>query len=1186
MYLKSIEIHGFKSFANKILFEFHDGITAIVGPNGSGKSNVADAVRWVLGEQSAKQLRGASMQDVIFSGSEARKPMGYASVEITFDNSDHKLAIEYEEVAVARRVYRSGESEYLINGNVCRLKDVQELFMDTGIGKEGYSIIGQGQIDKILSTKPEDRRELFDEAAGIVKFKKRKGMAEKNLFEATENLIRVNDIIGELEKQIGPLEKQSEIAKEYLKLKEILKNLEVNNFLREYDESGKKKKDLDEKCKAATDELESTKSANAQAEAEYTRLEGEIVEIDNSLNELKNERQETLIDIEKKEGEIKLLDQQIENIGQNSQKITERVGEIDADIDEKFSERAGFEKQNLTFKDKLSDCAEKKAKAGENLEKIRREIAELTGSIEEANTEILKLANLDGHVKTNIEHNDTVLEQINIRRAELSSRLLALKSDEADQSAIADSLQKKYNDISSEIKEKEDKASGLETEIIDLDKACKTIQQSYEKVNHEFLGLSSKAEALKQISEKYEGYSAPVKKVMEKKESFPGICGVVADLFSTSKEYETAVETALGASIQHVVTEDEKTAKDVIEYLKREKLGRATFLPITSIGDGSRGKVETGVFDEKGVIGDAASLVTADEKYSGIVKHLLKSFVVVDNVDNALKIARKYDYNTRLVTLEGELLSPGGSIAGGAYRSKGNLLGRKREIEELEELIAKKQEELDRLKKERSSASEKGRNASLALEEIKNSLKDAYVEQNTADMELKAARKSVEDIKTRIQGYKSETTELEQKSVQLKKDIEREKQNLSENAGKHKEYDAKIETANAGISEKKALEEEALKLVSDYSVDYANIEQAANYTLENINRIDAEIERLKNDKERIKAGAIESENELKAKKEQALGLKDFISKNREQAEKLLNKIEELSAKKEQINHDHKEFFNSWSELTKQINNLEKEALRLSTQRDKLEEILDAAVTYMWDEYQLSVSTAEDYRDENFKASTARKDINECRQNIKKLGDVNVNAIEEYKNVSERYSLLTGQRNDLTESKAKIEEIIKELDEAMRKQFAERFELIRQEFNVVFRELFGGGKGELELIEDEDVLEAGIRIIAQPPGKKLQNMMQLSGGEKALTAISLLFAIQNLKPSPFCLLDEIEAALDDSNVKRYASYLHKLTKNSQFIVITHRRGTMASADMLYGITMQEKGVSTLVSVSLIEDDLDQ
>ena len=1186
MYLKSIEIHGFKSFANKIVFEFKNGITAIVGPNGSGKSNVADAVRWVLGEQSAKQLRGSSMQDVIFSGSEARKPMGYAFVEITFDNSDHKLAIDYEEVAVARRVYRSGESEYLINGNVCRLRDVQELFMDTGIGKEGYSIIGQGQIDKILSTKPEDRRELFDEAAGIVKFKKRKSIAEKNLFEAADNLIRVNDIILELEKQVGPLEKQSKAAKEFLLLKEKLKKLEVNDFLKSYEDGGKKKKELDGKCELANDELESTKNANEQAEIEYKRLEGEIIEIDNSLSDLKNERQEILIDSEKKEGEIKLLNQQLENISLNSQRIGERIAEIDAGIDEKYTERASFEKQELAFKEKLEVSASKRDEASQNLNALRSAIEELTKTVEEANNDILQLANLNGHLKTNIEHTDTVLEQQTVRRAELSSRLLSLKSDEADSAELVADLKKKYDSVTLRIKEKEDERSKEQKNILDLDRDRKKLSSDIDLANHEYLSLRSRLEALRQISERYEGFSTPVKNLMEKKEDFGGICGVVADLFSTSKEYETAVETALGASIQHVVTEDEETAKAAIEFLKKEKLGRVTFLPITSIGDGNRGKVEMSVFEEKGVIGDAASLVSADKKYLGIVRHLLKSFVVVDNVDNALRIARKYDYNIRLVTLEGELLSPGGSIAGGAYKSKGNLLGRKRELEELEESISKKKEDLESLKKKLSKLTDDGREASGRLEKIRNSLKDIYVEQNTAELELKAKTRDLEDIRTKISDYKKETNAIEQRSAELKKEIEKGKQNLSDNDVKHRQLEEKIEKTGAVIAEKKAEEEAALKESSDIAVEYSNIEQAIIYTKDNISRIDSETERLKADRERIKNGAEDSSRELEGKKKQVSALNDSITGNRKKAEKLNASISELTAKKEQINKDHSDFFNSWSELTKRINDLEKEAMRLNAQRDKLSEILDAQVTYMWDEYELTLSTAEEYRDENFKASSAKKDINECRQDMKKLGDVNVNAIEEYKNVSERYELLTKQRDDLTESKEKIENIIKELDEAMRKQFTERFEMIRAEFNNVFRELFGGGKGELELMEDEDVLEAGIRIIAQPPGKKLQNMMQLSGGEKALTAISLLFAIQNLKPSPFCLLDEIEAALDDSNVKRYASYLHKLTKNSQFIVITHRRGTMASADMLYGITMQEKGVSTHVSVSLIEDDLDE
>ena len=1185
MYLKSIEIHGFKSFANKILFEFHDGITAIVGPNGSGKSNVADAVRWVLGEQSAKQLRGASMQDVIFSGSEARKPMGYAYVEITFDNSDHKLPIEYEEIAVARRVYRSGESEYLINGNVCRLKDVQEMFMDTGIGKEGYSIIGQGQIDKILSTKPEDRRELFDEAVGIVKFKKRKNIAEKNLQEASDNLLRVNDIIRELEERIGPLEKQSVVAKEYLRLKEILKNLEVNNFLKEYDESEKRKVELDEKYEIAFADLESTKEANEKAEAEYKRLDGVIEEIDAKLTESRNRRQEILIDSEKKEGEIRLLGQQLENIGENSSRLKERIEEIKNNIDEKYAERAGFETQLNQFKDKLFECGKKRDEAGKNLDRLREELKELSFSIDKANADILSLANEDGQIKTGIEHSDTVLGQNNIRHAELSRRLLTLKSEEVESGSLLEKLENDHNDLSKKIRDGEDKERNLQKKLAETDSLSKKLAETSENANQSFLNTRSRLDAIKQIAEKYDGYSSSVKKVMENKDRFPGICGVVADLFSTEKKYETAVETALGASIQHIVTEDEETAKNVIEYLKREKLGRATFLPITSIGDGNRGKAEKEIVGEKGVIGDAASLVTADEKYAGIVRHLLKSFTVIDNVDNALAIARKYDYNTRLVTLEGELLSPGGSIAGGAFRSKGNLLGRKREIEELEEELETKRKELSGIRKEQERLSDEKRSIREQTDEVRLALKELYVSQNTAKLELKKENEHLEGIRSRMSDYRKESLEIEQKTAELKNEIAVKKQSLTENDRKHKEFDKQIAGANEQIAEKKDLEEKASKNLSDIVVEYSNIEQACVYSSDNINRIDSEIEKLKNDQERIKGGEEDNKKELAEKEELIRSIKDALNGNKREEEDLADGIAKLTSEKEQINRDHKDFFDSLSELTKKTAAMEREVTRLQALREKTGELIDTATTYMWDEYQLTLSTAEDYRDEGFNASTAKKDINNTRQEIKKLGDVNVNSIDEYKTVSERYGLLTKQRDDLTDSKAKIEAIILELDDAMRKQFAERFEKIRVEFNNVFRELFGGGKGELELMEDEDVLEAGIKIIAQPPGKKLQNMMQLSGGEKALTAISLLFAIQNLKPSPFCLLDEIEAALDDSNVKRYASYLHKLTKNSQFIVITHRRGTMASADILYGITMQEKGVSTLVSVSLIENDLD-
>jgi len=1185
MYLKSIEIHGFKSFANKILFEFKDGITAIVGPNGSGKSNIADAVRWVLGEQSAKQLRGTSMQDVIFSGSEARKPLGYAYVIITFDNSDHKLPVEYEEISVGRRVYRSGESEYLINGNICRLKDVQELFMDTGVGKEGYSIIGQGQIDKILSTKPEDRRELFDEAVGIVKFKKRKAIAERNLFESADNLTRVNDIIGELEKQIGPLERQSAVARDYLHFKEILKNLEVNNFLIEYERLGLQKKEVNENYNTALNDLNDTKSANENAEAEYKRLSAEIVDIDSALEEGKNSKHELELDIEKKDGEIKLLEQQLENLQADERRVDERVAEIRQSIDEKYAERAGFENQKKSFDERLAECEGRKAAAAEALENVKTMILKLTEEIEASNAEILKLANADGHIKTSIEHYDTVLEQNNIRRAELTRRILNLKNEESDSGEILQTLQKNFDDITAEIKANESEGRELEKKLEDADREVRKLIDSYEHANSEYLGRKSRLEALKTISERYDGYSASVKKVMEQRALFPGICGVVSDLISTEKKYEIAVETALGASIQHIVTEDEPTAKAIIEYLKKNKLGRATFLPITAIGDGMRGKVEDRLLEENGVIGTAASLAKNDAKYNGIARHLLGNFVVVDTLDNALRIAKKYDYNARLVTLEGELLSPGGSIAGGAFKNSGNLLGRKRELEELEKEIADKKNLIEYIRAKQQKFSAQKKQIRQQIEEKRAAMKDKYVAQNTAKLEMNKEKEHIGEIRQRIAGYRDESAKIEEKLAELKRSIEQENSSLSDNAKRNSELVTGIDDKSEKLMQLRVDEGSKNDAVSKIAVEYANIEQAGGYTTENISRIDGEIERLKGDIERIIEGGKNAENSLKEKKSLIDEIQQKTADNKDRIAKLDANIEALSEKKDSINREHKEFFESWSELTKRINDLEKEVMRLQTQKEKVGDILDASVTYMWDEYGLTVTTAEDYRDEGFKAATAKRDISECKASIKSLGEVNVNSIEEYKNVSERYTLMTAQRDDLVASTEKIKGIIEELDEAMRKQFAERFKLIQEEFNIVFRELFGGGKGELELIEDEDMLEAGIRIIAQPPGKKLQNMMQLSGGEKALTAISLLFAIQNLKPSPFCLLDEIEAALDDSNVKRFSSYLKKLTKNSQFIVITHRRGTMTAADSLYGITMQEKGVSTLVSVSLIEEKLD-
>ncbi len=1184
MYLKSIEIQGFKSFANKIKFEFHDGITAIVGPNGSGKSNVADAVRWVLGEQSAKQLRGTNMQDVIFAGSEARKPQGFAFVEITFDNSDHKLPVSYEEVSVSRRVYRSGESEYMINGMTCRLRDVQELFMDTGIGKEGYSIIGQGQIDRILSTKPEDRRELFDEAAGIVKFKKRKAVAEKNLAEACANLERIMDIISEIEKRIGPLEEQSKVAREYLRLKEILKKLELNAFLVEYDKSDSASKALEDKFNIASEQLNETKAANENAETEYKRLEGIIEDYNNALEQSRNFKQELLLSNEKMEGEIKLFEQQLLAITQNSERIGERIAAIYEEINSKSEELKGFEEQKDKYSGHLKELNDLAVSASENVENIKKEIQELSSNIETANTGILKLMNEDSSYKSDLQRYNTMLEQVAMRRSELAARMIRNKTDlSAAKDRVAE-LEKQYSDISLVVLEDKNRINSLMDSLKADAEEEKKLASVYEGTHEQFLGRKSELESLKNIAERYEGYGATVRNIMENRSRFDGIDGVVADLISVEKKYETAVETALGASVSHIVTEDEQTAKNVIEYLKKNKLGRATFLPITSVGKRKQDNDPT-VMKENGVVSDAAALVKCDDRFRGVINHLLKNFIVVDKVDNALALAKKYEYSLRIVTLEGEQLAPGGSIAGGTYRNSSNLLGRKRELEELEKLLADSARELEKVKARQAELAAHKKSVRDDLDATRAAMQERAVEQNSIFMNLEKERQNLEVIASKARSWEEENKALDEKTGELNAQIQGNKDLLEQNEAANTEFQESIEKSNARLVELRFSEGEAVEKVNNLKLETANVEQAGRYTDENIARIRSEIEKLRSEEQEIKDSSENSKQESEAKAQEISENRARIEKNTGKIEELDRNISEVTLKKENVTSEHKSFFEHWAELGKRVTELEKEVMRLQTQRDKLRDQLDYQTNYIWEEYQLTISGAEQYRDPEFKAGAAKKDISDAKSSIKALGDVNVNAIDEFKEVSERYILLSSQRDDLISSKESIQTIIDELDEAMRNQFTEQFALIGKEFNIVFRELFGGGSAKLEMVQDEDILEAGILINAQPPGKKLQNMMQLSGGEKALTAISLLFAIQNLKPSPFCLLDEIEAALDDSNVKRYASYLHKLTKNSQFIVITHRRGTMASADILYGITMQEKGVSTLVSVSLIENDLD-
>lgn len=1186
MYLKSIEMYGFKSFANKIVFDFHNGITGIVGPNGSGKSNVSDAVRWVLGEQSAKQLRGASMQDVIFAGTENRKPLSYAYVAITMDNSDHLLPIDYEEVTIARRVYRSGESEYLLNGSPCRLKDVNELFYDTGIGKEGYSIIGQGQIERILSGKPEERRELFDEAVGIVKFKKRKAATVKKLESERENLVRVNDILAELERQIGPLERQSEIAKNYLKKKEELKTLEVNAFLLEVQDMNARLDEVRKNYDISQTQMTENQQRQTKVREQYAVLEEQISRMDENIEEIREKQGNTALMKGKLENQINLLEEQIRFAESADENLADRKATLENEKKEYLAQKENYESERKELEELLAEVEQRLASVRKYNDDLQSEIKEYNDGIEQNNNAIMELLNNKAAIQSKEQRFDTMLEQTNIRKAQLNQRLLQRKTEEAD---LNETLTKCKDDYTAAQK-KQEELKALEQEFMHKAvewknkhrEATAQMQQNKEKYSK----LSSKLEALKNIAERYDGYGNSIRKVMEQKEKEPGIVGVISDLIHVDKKYEVAIETALSGNIQNIVTTDEATAKKMISYLKENRLGRATFLPLTSV-KGKGFTKDKSILEANGVLGLANELVDADEKYADVLSYLLGRVIVVDRIDHGIALAKANHYSLHIVTLEGEYFSPGGSLSGGRFKNNSNLLGRNREIDEIEKQLL----ELSKLIENGKNRLGEIETAQALLDSDRDENRKAMEENalvcNSAQIHLQRAEELKSESESAFESLNNESEEMERQIRDImagKKEIQNERQAALD---REAELKAQTEEFQKLLDEKLYMESSAARNVSEAQIEEANARQKVSFVLENCQRVAGEIEKKDADILRLVEEAKNGRQDAEKKRGDIQKIKETIIASDDNYAKLEEDLKKAQQQKDSMNQEYKDFFKQREEISETIATLDKEIYRLDSQREKLEQAINYQTSYMWEEYELTLRAAEKMRDPNYDSlEEMRKSTSAVKDEIRRMGNVNVNAIEEYKEISERYGFLKGQHDDLVEAEQTLMGIIDDLDEGMRKQFTEGFADIQREFDKAFKELFGGGKGTLELVEGEDILETGIRIIAQPPGKKLQNMMQLSGGEKSLTAIALLFAIQNLKPSPFCLLDEIEAALDDSNVVRFAKYLNKLTKNTQFIIITHRRGTMNAADRLYGITMQEKGVSTLVSVNLIENDLDE
>ena len=1185
MYLKSIEVQGFKSFANKILFQFHNGITGIVGPNGSGKSNVADAVRWVLGEQRAKQLRGGNMQDVIFSGTENRKPLSYASVAITLDNSDHQLPVDFSEVTVTRKIYRSGESEYLLNGSACRLKDINELFYDTGIGKEGYSIIGQGQIDKILSGKPEERRELFDEAAGIVKFKRRKNASLKKLDEEQQNLVRVTDILSELEKQYGPLKKQSETAREYLRLREELKKQDINVFLMETEKIQKDSKRVQEDLKGAEEELSGAKKQYEDMKEEYAEVETRSDAIEAETEKTRRQLNETVLLKQQLENSIALLKEQIRSIRSSDEHYVQRRKTVSEELENRKGELRNLEeeKENLHLEVKRREKMENAEK--EKLRALQEEMARISFSIEEKKEEIIKLLSGRASTKAQIQHFDTLQEQIRVQKAELAKELLGISQKVEVYRAEYEKYKAELQEASEKIRGYQETISGYEAEIVRLQTEITQGNEKLQIGQAAYHREESRLESLKNITERYDGYGNSIRRVMEQKKREAGILGVVADIISVDAKYEIAVETALGGSIQNIVTVDEETAKRMIGYLKKNKFGRATFLPLTSVKSSPFSRPE--VLEEEGVIGLAHTLVKTEKKFEELAGNLLGRTVVVDNIDTGIRLARKYRQSIRMVTPEGELLNPGGSMTGGAFKNAGNLLGRRREIEELEKTVQLLKKDMDEMETTVEEAKKKRAEFYGKMDDLKAELQEVFVIQNTAKMNLNQVQEHQRGIVEKKAALIRENEELDAKIREMKENRESIEIELGTSEELERKLGDRAEEEQILLEQKKKEEEKLHQMAEEAHLAFAELGQKEVFLQENEERIKRECSKLMEEMDELDRSRGSTKDTIEEKERQIVQTEQKIRDAGELIDEIQQLMQTYQKEREELAVKLRTFLKKRDDMSAHISDLDKECFRLSGKKETLEETMEKHQNYMWEEYEITYNHALSYRDESLTdLASMKREAQRIKGEIKGLGNVNVNAIEDFRNLEDRYEFLKGQYEDLVEAEATLKQIIQELDAAMRKQFEEQFARICKEFDSVFRQLFGGGKGTLELLEEEDILEAGIRIIAQPPGKKLQNMMQLSGGEKALTAIALLFAIQNLKPSPFCLLDEIEAALDDSNVTRFAQYLHKLTKNTQFIVITHRRGTMTAADRLYGITMQEKGVSTLVSVDLLEHQLDK
>ncbi len=1179
MYFKSLQLTGFKSFATKTKLNFVDGVTAVVGPNGSGKSNISDAIRWVMGEMSAKSLRGSKMEDVIFSGTDKRSPMAFAEVTIVMDNSDRSLNIDFDEISVTRRVYRSGESEYQINNATCRLKDIHELFMDTGLGRDGYSIIGQGKIDEILSAKSEDRRYIFDEAAGITKYRYKKEEAERKLSQTNDNLLRITDILTEIENNLTPLEHQAKKAKKYLQLREVQKNLEINLWLKTLDSFDSQLSSIENIYNTTLSQkntyeeaINSEENALISQKEEYRMLEGLIDENKAAVYARKNEITRIL-------GEIELTKTNIEN---HKKDILRLEGEI------------GLHKEKIiSLKDEISQKKVESLKLGDKHKELEiisnnteQEYENTSIAISDANEKLKKLrddlALKQAEISSNaakIESSAGYFESLRIRLSEIlaekSSSALKIVELEKEIKATASSLE----NITESTRKNSENAEKLSKEILDLKEEYDNKLSKLDEISIEEKSLEHKKSTLESMENSFEGYPHSVKSIMNEVRNGSlkkaEIYGPVSQLISTDAKYVLAIESALGGALNHIVTNTENDAKKAIEYLKATKSGRATFLPVTSVKFDENFQLPEG----NGVIGIASDLVKTKTIFSQIIRFILGKTIVTDNIENAISLAQKNKYKIKIVTLDGEVVFPGGSLSGGYNKGSAGALSRNAEIDEISNKI-------------KSNCKVKD-----VLQDECNKLKEILLQKQS---EFDALNEQM------WQGKSAQITEkskLENLQYSLKTETAR-NENLSQESEKVDEVINATNTANADIlSVSETIKIESLALENEISL----LEAKINELTENLNKLSENLSNIRTDKavslkemevqakwlQDSENTVVSTEMEISGKTIHINSLTDDISKYEQNITIYEDKISELKLA-DTIGEDEilkqanlrlkkeKEIENKENEiktLKDNIYKLREELARIESKKQRLEETREDIITKMWEEYELTYSSADSLRSDIGNEQEAQKQLASTKAGIRSLGNVNVDSIEEYKTQKERFDFLSTQKNDLEEAKGGLENLISEMTVIMTEMFEENFSKLNAKFGETFSDLFGGGKACVRLSDPADILGSGIEIDVQPPGKKLQSITLLSGGEKAFTAIALIFAILKIKPTYFCIFDEIEAALDDVNVFRYADYLKKFSENTQFILITHRKGTMEIADTLYGVTMQEKGITTLLSLDL-------